>query len=102
MSDAQTLMADTIGKLLAYIDGLHGDNSMHLMGQTPDWYVAAAYLAANDYLPEGVNTVEVPVPKPLPAPDVVFEDKTEAERAAQALLSLYPCLLYTSPSPRDS
>lgn len=46
-------MMDTIAKLLGIIDDLHealneqngSDTSMHTYGQTPDWYVEAAYLS---------------------------------------------------------
>jgi hypothetical protein len=61
-------MADQIGKLLAILDGwdkeradeLNGGLTMHTYGQTPDWYVEAAFWACYGYGPRDARSAAAP------------------------------------------
>lgn len=52
-------MCECIGKLLEAIDLYHGPG-MHWMGQTPDWYVYAAYIACFGKKPTNYDDIKWP------------------------------------------
>ena len=74
------------------------DSSVRIEYRAPD-PACNPYLAFSVMLAAGLKGIELEYPIPTPVEGNVFA-MTAAERAARDIRTL-PCLLYTSPSPRD-